>query len=338
MAEYIYGKLISTGKIISILDIPTDIRMRGPWACICPQCGAPLVARKGPKREPHFAHKGDTTPGCNSLIANKKSLAHMVGSALRDLPLSCPPHYISPEKAGITGIPAHIRIRLAGYRCTSRPSVIRGTEIIEIGANRFIVKDGQNRVVVVLSFDSGEDVDISSIDPKYDILCLDLSNFIDNPINTFELTDLILDESIHKRWLHQVFDSEELKAAQDFYNNDDTIRDYRKWLEVEREKALEQRRILEEQRKEELAEQQAGIAAREKWLQSRREANSADFTGWDNARILQATLKELKEYFGELKIERITAYQNKQPQKCAKIEDEMQKVSEEIKKRESGSH
>jgi len=43
---------IRNGRLVTINDVPSGLAC----GCLCPSCGAPLVARKGPKKVHHFSH------------------------------------------------------------------------------------------------------------------------------------------------------------------------------------------------------------------------------------------------------------------------------------------
>lgn len=43
---------IQNGLLVTINDVPSGLAC----GCLCPSCGAPLVARKGPKKVHHFSH------------------------------------------------------------------------------------------------------------------------------------------------------------------------------------------------------------------------------------------------------------------------------------------
>ena len=59
-----YGR--NSGKIVSISDVVSGLACN----CTCPSCGRALIAKKGKKREHHFAHYGSTdcNYGCESAL------------------------------------------------------------------------------------------------------------------------------------------------------------------------------------------------------------------------------------------------------------------------------
>lgn len=46
------------------LVLATQVERGLACGCVCPNCRAPLVARLGPMRRPHFAHMGTESPSC----------------------------------------------------------------------------------------------------------------------------------------------------------------------------------------------------------------------------------------------------------------------------------
>ncbi|MBQ6317854.1 MAG: hypothetical protein IJI13_10065 [Oscillospiraceae bacterium] len=56
MAEQKLHYALRSGQLVSIDDVERGLQCN----CVCPSCGAALIARKGDKREHHFAHYGDT--------------------------------------------------------------------------------------------------------------------------------------------------------------------------------------------------------------------------------------------------------------------------------------
>lgn len=66
MAEQFLRYGVKNGVLVSVEDVVSGLACE----CICPSCGATLVARKGNIREHHFAHHGatDCTHGCESAL------------------------------------------------------------------------------------------------------------------------------------------------------------------------------------------------------------------------------------------------------------------------------
>ena len=118
MAKYLYGQLIADGKIVHIEEIPDDRKCRGAWACICPQCGSSLTARKGTEREPHFSHKPISYgSGCNSFrcsaeVANETALHKMAKSIIKkEHQIALPAKEIFLHDLGLN-LPRHVISRL----------------------------------------------------------------------------------------------------------------------------------------------------------------------------------------------------------------------------------
>lgn len=60
-----------TQRLVSIKDVKNGLACN----CICPNCGADLIAKQGEVRKPHFAHQNDEEHKCNPQAAFE-SLIH----------------------------------------------------------------------------------------------------------------------------------------------------------------------------------------------------------------------------------------------------------------------
>lgn len=69
MSQIPYGE--RNGRLLHISEVGSGVAC----GCICPECGGPLVARKGPKTSHHFAHY----PGAN---CNPETVLHRLGKQL----------------------------------------------------------------------------------------------------------------------------------------------------------------------------------------------------------------------------------------------------------------
>ena len=56
MAEQKLHYALRNGQLVSIDNVERGLQCN----CVCPSCGSALIARKGDKREHHFAHYGNT--------------------------------------------------------------------------------------------------------------------------------------------------------------------------------------------------------------------------------------------------------------------------------------
>ena len=66
MAERLLKYGLRDDVLVSVENVVSGLKC----GCVCPSCGAPLVAKKGDKREHHFAHHGDTecSTACESAL------------------------------------------------------------------------------------------------------------------------------------------------------------------------------------------------------------------------------------------------------------------------------
>lgn len=221
MAQYIYGKLISTGKIIKISEVPKDINMRKAWACVCPHCGASLMARRGDRREDHFAHKpqdisggGSNGAGCSAGIANETALHLMAKEILLDeleagtAQLVVPPVEFAFREANIKDIPHEvlrdiphsIEYRKSKALSYTKASVetwysgFRPDVIIETAEGEYLIEICVTHAVQAEKKEMAEKQGIP-------ILEIDLSAFTEDPISKKDLRDLIIQGIARKHWV-----------------------------------------------------------------------------------------------------------------------------------------
>ena len=67
-----YGKN-QEGRLVHIEDVPSGLECN----CVCPECGAKLIARKGKKNQKHFAH--DNGADC---IGGRMTALHMLAQQI----------------------------------------------------------------------------------------------------------------------------------------------------------------------------------------------------------------------------------------------------------------
>jgi len=92
-----FGVEVVTGRIVEPADVPRGLAC----GCVCGHCGAPLVARKGEKRVPHFAHSKDAgaagdTGGCG------ETAVHLMAKQLicERMEIGLTPHLVRSQKYG----------------------------------------------------------------------------------------------------------------------------------------------------------------------------------------------------------------------------------------------
>lgn len=258
MAQYIYGKLKSSGEIISICDVPKDRLQRKPWACICPQCGTDLMARRGEIKEDHFAHKPSSTNndggfGCSAETANETALHQMAKEILLkeietgpaqivvppvefflhemgydDFPhdvLKALPHKLEYQKA--TSL-LYTKASLEEWGEGFRPDVI-----IETPNGAYLIEICVTHPVDAEKAEKAKRRGIPMIE-------IDLWDVYAEPISGEALRERILTSSAHKSWVVRPNDDAVLDWGHKYYKGNPLIREYH--VEVAEKKKAERRR------------------------------------------------------------------------------------------------
>ena len=243
MAQYIYGQLISTGKIIGIGEVPKDKHMRKPWACICPNCGVNLRARRGDRREDHFAHQPQDMNGgsemvCSPGAANETALHQMakeilldeleagtaqlvvpaVEFAFREANINVPydilndiPHRIDYRKQKVL---SYTRASVEEWYSGFRPDVIIDTD------------DGEYLIEIYVTHAVQSEKKKMAEERNVPILEIDLSDFTEVSIDKKDLRDLIVTKTEHKRWVVRPNNAEVLEWGRRYYAGNTRIQQY----------------------------------------------------------------------------------------------------------------
>lgn len=93
MIRVLYG--LRNGTLVSACDADRGAACH----CTCPGCGGALIARKGPRKRPHFAHAaGDETRGCGETALHFAAKSLLAKPGDFDLPGWEPPSWSEVER------------------------------------------------------------------------------------------------------------------------------------------------------------------------------------------------------------------------------------------------
>lgn len=244
VAQYIYGKLITTGKIVAINEVPKDITERKGWECICPKCGIEITARRGDLREDHFAHKHQDISGyhellCSAGAANETALHQMAKEILIDeldvgeAKLVVPAVEFFFREANIKNIP-HYVLKDVPHKIEYRPSEvlpytkataevwssgIRPDIIIETPAGEYLI---EIRVTHAVSMEKKKIAE----NRELPVLEIDLSEYAEASIGREDLRELILEGTAHKHWVVRPNSALVLEWGRKYYEGNTPIQQY----------------------------------------------------------------------------------------------------------------
>ncbi len=109
---------LRAGTIVHVSEVPRGLAC----GCVCARCGAALVARKGARREHHFAHLRDSD--CSGAA---ESLLHRLAKELLSnaKTLALPPYIYRANRKSRSGVPVSIEqeIFAATHMCISSVAV-----------------------------------------------------------------------------------------------------------------------------------------------------------------------------------------------------------------------
>ena len=263
MAELLYALRKTDNKIITISEIPQNLQDRHSteWECVCPFCGKPVYAKKGLKREHHFAHYSDMEK-CNIAYANQTALHLMAKQIIaEEKKFAVPPIEIPWEDLDLK---------------TDNPEVLNYLEEIDIyqysGAALISCSDcvlekrlagiipdviaktkyGDFLIEIFVSHAVDYEKIAKTEALKLPMLEIDLSEYKDKEVTRAELKKILLTEYTHTEWLCYPSPEKILDSARAYYN-----KEYRQ----AKEEAREQKRKQEEKEKWKLQKKEASTKA-----------------------------------------------------------------------------
>ena len=253
MAELIYGIRKSDGKIISIYDIPVDLKgLR--CDCICPHCKTELIAKKGDIREYHFAHYNDEHMTVNRdgklcttniEVANQTALHRMAKEIMLSAKnITFPAYEIDINEIEFEDIPDYILDKIENrkyiYRQKNVVAILSveeekriddiitdiylntpiGEIMVEIAVTHFVDKIKYNKI---------KEKSLSTIE-------IDLSQYNGENVSRKRLEKIIKEEVANKKWIYRKDRHIAIKKAKEYFESTDVVRKYR-WTEQQRKYA-----------------------------------------------------------------------------------------------------
>ena len=178
---------IKEGSIVSISDVESGLKC----GCICPACGKPLIARKGAKRQHHFAHHS----GENCAYGYETSL-HLAAKDIlsKAKKMTIPPvfvHFPNSNKGDEIIYDAK-EIEIENIELEKTLGNIIPDVVVYAGGKRFFVEIYVTHCVDDEKLEKIRKANISTIE-------IDLSKKT-KLISIEELTDILLSKSPEKYW------------------------------------------------------------------------------------------------------------------------------------------
>lgn len=254
--EIIYGIRNDDGRVVSIDEIPNN----EPGLlcnCICTHCKGPLQAcsLNGSVRR-YFRHHTDVkgehrsheTTRCGSFSANETALHLMAKQIIaNEKRILVPQKNISLREAGIDDIPPEIEKEISCYELQKPRSIIAENVELESRLDDFtpdvLIKTdrGELLIEIFVSHQVDEFKKEKAKERGSAMLEIDLSDFIDAPVQSDTLRSIILSSEKHKEWIYYPISKESLNNAKKYYDNLNTIGSYRtRALEEKRRREKEQ--------------------------------------------------------------------------------------------------
>lgn len=258
-----YGKA-SNGRLVHVDEVQRGLACK----CICPECGAKLVARKGEKKQHHFAHAG----GADCAGARMTALHMLAQKIIQEEKKIRTPYYdeyIKNESKIIEFISVELEPHYSIQGINRRPDCVGKVQ-----------KDGKIiglwiEIRVTHKVDEEKLEDIKHLG----VICMeiDLSELLHTDYTKETIREALFTEIKNKKWIHypQLFKKNQAEKAA-----------------KEKQKAEERQREIEENRRKEQEDQQLHLAA-EKEYQRIKEIVDNWFRKQDNESA-EAVITEIK--------------------------------------------
>ena len=267
MAQYIYGRLKSSDEVISILDIPKDLKDRKGWECVCPKCGVDIIARRGKIKEDHFAHKPATYGhgsgngnGCSAVSANETALHQMAKEIIFEERKIMIPKKEIPFKELKLDLPSSVQKKLPESYLIQPASVLicedvrKEERMADFQPDVIVVSNGLTYLIEIWRRHKTEPEKIEKVAKygRYPMLEIDLHSFLDDPISKEELRSLITSEDRLREWIFYPNEAKLIKEARNYFESLDPVKDYFKNLSEKELRERQERERMEraEQRRQ----------------------------------------------------------------------------------------
>ena len=242
MSEIIYGKRNTDNRIISIDEVP--VNMKGLLCdCVCAHCGKDLQAcsLEG-KVSRYFRHdhggkkeaEHDWISNCNPITANETALHKMAKQIIAEEKRVLIPHkYISLSEAGIDDLPEEINRRIPRFEF--QKAMILHAEAVELEKRLetfspdiiLKTKRGELLVEIFVSHQVDNDKKMKAREYGSAMLEIDLREFAQTPISSDELRDILIGSTSNRRWVFYPLTMNAISQAKLFYEENELIKAYR---------------------------------------------------------------------------------------------------------------
>ncbi len=282
MAELLYALRKTDNKIINISEIPQNLQDRhsSEWECVCPFCGKPVYAKKGSKREHHFAHYSDMEK-CNIVYANQTAIHLMAKEIIaEEKKFAVPPIEIPWEDLDLKTDDPEVLDYLEEIDIYqhSRAALISCSDCILEKSLSGIIPDiiaktkyGDFLIEIFVSHAVDPEKIAKTEALKLPMLQIDLSEYKDKEITRTELKRILLTRHAHTEWICYPSPEKLLDGARTYYNKE--------YLRLKKETA-EQKRRQEE---------------KEKWKLQKKEASTKEFIALMQPSEYSKRLKSLRD-------------------------------------------
>lgn len=243
MSDIIYGKRKDDNRIISIDEVP--VNMKGLLCnCVCAHCGKDLQAcsLEG-KVSRYFRHHNenqkdiecDCNSNCNPTIANETALHKMAKQIIADEKrVIIPGKSISLSEAGVNDLPEEIKNSIPCYESHEAKLLCAESVELEKRLESFSpdillkTKKGELLVEIFVSHQVDDNKKIKAREYGSAMLEIDLSEFIQTPISSDKLREILIDSSSNRKWVFYPLTEDAISKAKHFFEENELVKRYRR--------------------------------------------------------------------------------------------------------------
>lgn len=258
MAEILYGIRRADQKSVSIGEITVA---GAACECDCPLCGRPLQACSlNGKVDRYFRHhtsgqEDERRGNCDPLTANETALHRMAKQVIEEKKtILIPSKNITCVEAGIRDLPQAVKDELQPYEFQKETMIMGRSVEIEKRLDGFIPDvslqtDRRELFIEILVRHKVDGEKLAKVkDHGVAMLELDLSAYLESPVDSERISDIILGETALKKWIFYPFPKKAIEEARLFYEGQKTVISYRK-REAERREAESRAERIEQKKK-----------------------------------------------------------------------------------------
>lgn len=221
-----YG--LKNGELISIREVESGLSCN----CVCPACGAKLVARKGKVKAHHFAH--NKTEGCEYGV---ESALHLAAKNLleKKKEIVLPSLYVREEDSSwnMVKVSEKTRVVIDEVRLEKRVSDFVPDIIARIGSKELLIEIAVTHFV-------DEEKEIKVRNNGVSMIEIDLS-MLDDGFTDEDLEDLVVESEYTKQWIYNAM--EQTLFSKYLYLRSKSIEEAKR--KIEQEKAVTEAKLKE---------------------------------------------------------------------------------------------